>query len=361
MIEAAPIAQQLATRPASETLSGGRLAQRGNDLIDHFLDQQAIVALAHHADHGFGAGRAHKQPAVAVEPLLAGIDRGLDVRIVERLAGAIAHGLQNLRQRVEAAADFRYRAAKLLHDRQHLERSDEAVAGGGIVRQDNMARRLAAEIVTTRQHPLEHVALANRRTKEFDALAFEETFETEIRHHGRNDAGLGEPAILFPALRDHGEELIAVDQMAALIDQDHTIGIAVERNADIDAQFAHLAAQRFRRRGAAFLVDVEAVGFDADGDDVGAELPQRFGRHLVGGAVGAIDNDTQAFEAKLARQRALGEFDVAVMHAVDAAGTAEACALRQTTIERFVEQLLDLLLDVIGQLEALRPEQLDAV
>jgi hypothetical protein len=49
------------------------------------------------------------------------------------------------------------------------------------------------------------------------------------------------------------------------------------------------------------------------------------------------------------------------MHAVDAAGAAEAGALRETAVDRLVEQLLDLLLDVVGQLEALRTEQLDAV
>jgi len=61
------------------------------------------------------------------------------------------------------------------------------------------------------------------------------------------------------------------------------------------------------------------------------------------------------------RQRALGEFDVAVVHAVDTAGASEAGALRQPLVERFVEQLLDLLFDIVGQFEALRAEQLDAV
>ena len=49
------------------------------------------------------------------------------------------------------------------------------------------------------------------------------------------------------------------------------------------------------------------------------------------------------------------------MHAVDAAGAAEAGALRQAAVDRLVEQLLDLLFDVVGKLEALRAEQLDAV
>ena len=149
--------------------------------------------------------------------------------------------------------------------------------------------------------------------------------------------------------------------MAALVDDDDAVGVAVQRDADVGAHLAHLAAQRFRGGRTAFLVDVETVRLDADRDHVGAQLPQRFRHHLVGGAMGAIDHHAQTVEAEVARKRALGEFDVAVVDAVDAAGAAEAGALREFSAEILVEQLLDLLLDVVGQFEAERPEQLDAV
>ena len=84
-----------------------------------------------------------------------------------------------------------------------------------------------------------------------------------------------------------------------------------------------LRDQRLRRGRADVAVDVEAVRLDADGDDLGAELPQRLGRDLVGGAVGAIDDDAHAVEVELARQGALGEFDVAGVDALDALGAAE--------------------------------------
>ena len=129
--------------------------------------------------------------------------------------------------------------------------------------------------------------------------------------------------------RDHRQDLVAVDQMAVLVGDHHAVGVAVERDADIGAHLAHLAAERIGRRRAAVAVDVEAVRLDADGDDVGAQLPQRLGRHPVGGAVGAIDDDAQAFERQIARQRALGELDIAVVHAVDALGAAEVAAFRQ--------------------------------
>jgi hypothetical protein len=54
-----------------EIASGSRLPKRGDDVVDDFLDQDAVVALAHHADHGLGAGRADEQAAMAVEALLA--------------------------------------------------------------------------------------------------------------------------------------------------------------------------------------------------------------------------------------------------------------------------------------------------
>src|SRR5882757_10336889 len=113
------------------------LAERADDVVDDILDQDAVVALAHHANHGLGAGGADQQAAVAVEPLLAVGDRGLDLGVVERLAAAVAHVLQYLRQRIKTPADLRHRAAQLLHHGQHLQRRNEAVAGGGVVGQDD--------------------------------------------------------------------------------------------------------------------------------------------------------------------------------------------------------------------------------
>ena len=109
------------------------------------------------------------------------------------------------------------------------------------------------------------------------------------------------------------------------------------------------------------LVDVEAVRLDTDRDHVGAELPQRVGSDPVGGAVGAVDDHAQAFEREIARQRALGEFDVAVVNAVDALGAAEFGALGEALDHVAVDQRFDVVLGLVGKLVAVGPEQLDAV
>ena len=185
--------------------------------------------------------------------------------------------------------------------------------------------------------------------------------EAQIRHHRGDDAGFRQPPVIPPALGDHRQQLVAIDQMAVLVGDDDAIGVAIERDADIGAHFEHLAAERLGRSRAAFAVDVEAVRLDADGDHVGAQLPERAGRDAVGGAVGAVEDDAQALERKVARQRALGEFDVAVVHAVDALGAAEVAALGHALGHVAVDQAFDLALDLVRKLVAVRAEQLDAV
>ena len=97
--------------------------------------------------------------------------------------------------------------------------------------------------------------------------------KSEIGHHCCDHAGALKPAVFLPAFRNDCEQLIAVDHVAAFVHDQHTIGVTVERDPDIGAHLPHLAAQRIRRGRAAFLVDVETIGLDADRDHVGAQFP----------------------------------------------------------------------------------------
>ena len=115
--------------------------------------------------------------------------------------------------------------------------ASRAVAGRGVVGQNDVARRLAADIVAVRAHVLEHVAVADRRAHERNAQIAEIALEAEIGHHGRDDAGLGETAVGLPAFGDHRQQLVAVDDAPALVDDEHAVGVAVERDADIGAHF----------------------------------------------------------------------------------------------------------------------------
>ncbi len=129
----------------------------------------------------------------------------------------------------------------------------------------------------------------------------------------------------------------------------------------MSARNSRTFARAPRRGRADVAVDVHAVGLDAERKHFRAQLPQRFGRHLVSGAVGAIDHDAHALERHVARQSVLGEFDIARAHVIDAAGAAQRGGLGQFRAEIGLDQSLDLAFDLVRQLEALRTEQFDAV
>ena len=109
------------------------------------------------------------------------------------------------------------------------------------------------------------------------------------------------------------------------------------------------------------MIDVEAVRLDVDGDDLGAEFPQRRRRDLVAGAIGAIHDDSQARQRHRAGQRALGELDVAIMNAVDTLGAAETIRIGQRHVDIVVEHRFDTPFDLVRKLVAVGAEKLDAV
>src|ERR1700736_726542 len=82
-----PPTDQVRGHASLENALGRRgVTERVADLIDDLLDQDAVVALAHHPDHRLGAGGADQQAAVAVEAPFAVDDRRLHPGMVERLA-----------------------------------------------------------------------------------------------------------------------------------------------------------------------------------------------------------------------------------------------------------------------------------
>ena len=172
-------------------------------------------------------------------------------------------------------------------------------------------------------HVLDHVAVADRRADEVEADALQVALKPQVGHDGGDDAVALQPARFAPGASDHAHELVAIDLPALLVHQDQPVGVAVQRDAEVGAIGEHFALEHRRSGGAAAAVDVDAVGLDADRDDFGAQFPQDLGRHLVGGAMGAIDDDLQPVEPQAAREGVLDELDIAAAGVIQAAGAAE--------------------------------------
>src|SRR4029453_19573382 len=110
-----------------------------------------------------------------------------------------------------------------------------------------MARLLAADVEPMAAHMLHHIAITDLGALEGELLAGEEPFKPEIGHDRRNDPTASEPAVAMPRARDHRHQLVAIDDIAVLIRDDHPVGVSIEGNPDIGPDLAHLLAHRLWR------------------------------------------------------------------------------------------------------------------
>ncbi|KAG0920227.1 hypothetical protein G6F32_015701 [Rhizopus arrhizus] len=92
---------------------------------------------------------------------------------------------------------------------------------------------------------------------------------------------------------------------------------------------------------------------------LGAQLPEHVRRDVVGGAMRGVHHNLHAVQVEVVGERALAEFDVAALRIGHAARAAQA--LGGDAAQRLVQRGFDVGFDLVGQLHALRREELDAV
>src|SRR5690606_7734396 len=262
-----------------------------NDLIDDLTDEGVIYPLAHDADQRLGSRFPDQQPAFRAKALLTLRDHPLHLLRQQRIGAFEADVFQDLRERIEIVADLADRPSLLDNYREDLQRREQPIARSAVIGEDNMPRLLAADIEAIFPHMLNHIAIADGGAGKGEAVAGEIFLKPHVGHDRRHNAAALQLLALLPGAGDQRHQLVAVDQPPLLIADQQPVRIAIERDAEIGALGHHPRAHRLRRGGAAAVIDVEAVGRDAHGDYLRLQLPEHRRRHLVGRAVGAIDND----------------------------------------------------------------------
>ncbi len=80
------------------------------------------------------------------------------------------------------------------------------------------------------EHHLQHVTVADVRPQQSHAATFQSLLQTQIGHH-RAHHGAVQRAGLAPLLRNHEQQLVAVDDGAVAVHHDHPVAVAVEGDA----------------------------------------------------------------------------------------------------------------------------------
>ena len=121
-----------------------------------------------------------------------------------------------------------------------------------------MTGRFAPDHSTALLQHGEHVAIADLRASELDSKIPQRDLETEVAHDGA-DNRTAQHALAVAIPREDVQQLIAVDQVAALVDHHDAVAVAIERHAYVRSHARDRELQQIRPSGAAAVVDVATV------------------------------------------------------------------------------------------------------
>ena len=318
------------------------------------LDEDADLVLGAGVADELAAGVAEGGVGFLHEFLKAG-------EVGERRLGVDLEVEQFLRELVHDGGELGEGGLALDHHAQDLERAEDAVAGGDVVAENEVAGIFTAEGVIVLAHALDDAAVADGGGLDLDAVVLHGFDQAEIAHDGGDERVVAEFSLLFQADGAEAEDAVAADDLAVGVGEDDAVGVAVEGDAEVGLVLADELAGGFRVERAAAVIDVEAVRVVADGDDFRAEFLKNERADEVGGAVSAIDDNFQAVEGNIVGG-VFGELDVAAAGVVDAVGLADLRG-RQRCRFGFVahDVALNEIFEVVGQLVAVRAEDFHAV
>src|SRR6185437_7363539 len=160
------------------------LPQRRRDGVGMLLDRAGRSRLDHHPRQLFGPGITHQHPSAALELGFGGADGGLNgIELLQRAFARHAHVHDHLRHLAPAVAQRAQGFAPPRHQSDGVEGGQQAVAGGGLLQEDDVAAGFAPQARAALAHGLEHVFVARRGTNQLDALGLKRVLEAQVGHH----------------------------------------------------------------------------------------------------------------------------------------------------------------------------------
>ena len=164
--------------------------------------------------------------------------------------------------------------------------------------------------------------------------------------------------MLREVARREGEDEVPVVRTPALVDDDHAVPVAVEREARVGLAIHDESLQRLGSRGAAARVDVLAVGHVEEGEHLGAGVGEYRWGDAIGRSVRAVERDPQAFQPRRHRDE---EVLVVLDQAAHVADEPDAALGRARERAVPLHQGFDLVFDGVGELLRAVVEELDTV
>jgi len=123
-----------------------------------------------------------------------------------------------------------------------------------------MSRLLAAEGPAALLEGLEHVPVADRRLHHVDAARRHGLAEAQVGHDRHGHGVVLQTPPLAQVESAQGDDLVTVDELTAVVDGEHSVGIAVESEPSVRALLDDRLLQLLGVGRPTAFVDVGAVG-----------------------------------------------------------------------------------------------------
>jgi hypothetical protein len=110
--------------------------------------------------------------------------------------------------------------------------------------------------------------------------------------------------------RDREKNAVAVDDFPGLADEKGTVSIAIEGHAEASVLGDDTLLQTLKMERTAASVDIAAIRRYTHRDNIGTERAEKLGAELVGGAIGAIQNDAETGKAGSGKNAAAKKIEI---------------------------------------------------
>ena len=189
--------------------------------------------------------------------------RGHDLRL-GRITANDRHILQDLRIGHKILQKLRNLFPGAADNAQKLDSGKLAVAGSGIIQEDQVAGLLTAQIEAAFQHTLQHIAVTNIGAFQRDSPFARKAVEPQVGHDCCHDRILLQLAAFLHCSAADGHNHVTVHHMTLFIQDNAAVRIAVKGDAQIKVSVHNGVGQGLHVGRAAAVVDVHAIGMIFD-------------------------------------------------------------------------------------------------
>jgi len=135
-----------------------------------------------------------------------------------------------------------------------------------------VSRLLATQAITGLEHFLEHITVTDLGLDQSETFFLRHDVQAQVAHDRDDEGVVAQLAAVHHVEGNDGHDHIAIDRFARFINRQHAVSVTVKGDTDVAALAPDQLAQTVKMGRTTAIVDVGAIGRDADGQDLSTQI-----------------------------------------------------------------------------------------